>query len=82
MSSLPQPSPLPQIDKILSSQMDVSIEMARRLESLASHYDQMAAALKDSEAGESFDEQDLQGNVMTILTALAALTPRAPLSDE
>jgi len=65
MSSLPQPGPLPPIDKILSSQMDVSIEMARHLESLAAHYDQMAAALKDSEAGESFSEEDLQGNVAT-----------------
>lgn len=59
--SLPRPSPLPPIDKILSSQMDVSIDMARHLESLAAHFDQMAAALKDSEAGETFSEEDLQG---------------------
>ena len=45
--------------------MDVSIDMARQLESLAAHYDQMAAALKDSEAGEVFSEEDLQGNVVT-----------------
>jgi autophagy-related protein 17 len=60
-SSLPQPSPLPPMDKILSSQMDVSIDMARRLENLTAHYDQMAAALKDNEAGETFSEEDLQG---------------------
>jgi len=42
--------------------MDVSIDMARHLESLASHYEQMAAALKGSEIGESFSEEDLQGN--------------------
>lgn len=63
--SMPQQGPLPPIDKILSSQMDVSIDMASRLESLAAHYDQMAAALKDSEAGEVFSEEDLQGNVVT-----------------
>ena len=61
--SLPHPGPLPPIDKILSSQMDVSIDMARHLESLATHYDQMVVALKDSEAGETFSEEDLQGNV-------------------
>jgi autophagy-related protein 17 len=60
-NSLPRPSPLPPIEKILSSQTDVSIEMARHLESLTAHYDQMAAALKDSEAGEIFSEEDLQG---------------------
>lgn len=66
-SSLPQPSPLPLIDKVLSSQMDVSIDMARHLESLAAHFDQMAAALKDSEAGEAFSEEDLQGKkVVTV----------------
>jgi autophagy-related protein 17 len=62
-SSLPQPNPLPPIDKILSSQKDVSVDMARHLESLVAHYAQMAAALKDSEAGETFSEEDLQGNV-------------------
>jgi len=64
-SSLPQPSPLPPIDKILSSQKDVSIDMARNLESLVAHYAQMAAALKDSEAGEMFSEEDLRGIVVT-----------------
>lgn len=60
-SSLPQLSPLLPIEKILSSQMDVSIEMARHLDSLTAHYDQMAIALKDSEAGEIFGEEDVQG---------------------
>lgn len=82
-SSLPQPSPLPPIDKILSSQMDVSIDMARHLESLTAHYDQMAAALKDSEAGETFSEEDLQGKCGDrTFIALAALTARVPLSYE
>jgi len=59
-SSLPQPGPLPPIEKILSSQTDVSVEMARHLGSLTAHYDQMAIALKDSEAGETFSEEDFQ----------------------
>ena len=60
-SSLPQPNPLLPVEKILSSQADVSMEMARHLDSLTAHYDQMAVALKDSEAGEIFSEEDLQG---------------------
>lgn len=60
-NSLPQPSPRPPIEKMLSSQTDVSVEMARHLDSLTAHYDQMATALKDSEAGEMFSEEDLQG---------------------
>ena len=67
-SSLPRPGPLPPIDKILSSQMDVSIDMARHLESLASHYEQMAAALRGSEVGELFSEEDLQGNFGDVTT--------------
>lgn len=59
-SSLPQPNPLLPVEKILSSQTDVSMEMARHLDSLTAHYDQMAVALKDSEAGEIFSEEDLQ----------------------
>jgi autophagy-related protein 17 len=35
--------------------------MAGHLESLASHYDQMAGALRESEAGEVFSDEDLQG---------------------
>lgn len=60
-SSLPRPSPSPLIEKILSSQADVSIDMARHLDSLTAHYDQMAVALRDSEAGEIFSEEDFQG---------------------
>lgn len=50
--------------------MDVSIDMARHLESLATHYDQMAAALKDSEAGETYSEEDLQGSIVVPLRGL------------
>ena len=35
--------------------------MAKHLESLAAHYEQMAAALRDKEAGMAFSEEDLQG---------------------
>lgn len=51
------------IEHILESQADVSTHMASHLESLASHYDQMAGALKEteSEKGEIFSEEDLQG---------------------
>jgi autophagy-related protein 17 len=52
---------LPSIDGILESQAEVSTHMANHLESLAAHYDQMAGALRESEAGEVFSEDDLQG---------------------
>lgn len=35
--------------------------MAGHLESLAAHFDQMASALGDNEAGEEFGEEDFQG---------------------
>ena len=59
--SLPTTTALPSIDNILESQAKVSTHMANHLESLASHYDQMAGALRESEAGEVFSEEDLQG---------------------
>jgi autophagy-related protein 17 len=59
--SLPEVAPLPPIDGVLSTQVKVSNDMASHLESLAAHYDQMAGALRESEAGEEFTENDLQG---------------------
>jgi autophagy-related protein 17 len=50
--------------------------MARHLDSLTAHYDQMAIALKDSEAGEIFSEEDLQGVCWQSLVFLTALTAR------
>ena len=35
--------------------------MAKHLESLASHYEQMESALNDCEAGEELSKEDLQG---------------------
>jgi autophagy-related protein 17 len=59
--SLPTTTALPSINSTLESQAKVSTHMANHLESLASHYDQMAGALRESEAGEAFSEEDLQG---------------------
>ncbi|GLB40493.1 putative autophagy protein Apg17 [Lyophyllum shimeji] len=60
--SLPELSPDPPtklIEETLGAQ-DVTItSMAAHLESLTSHYGQMANALQDSEAGEEFSEEDL-----------------------
>ncbi|KAF7375009.1 Kinase activator [Mycena sanguinolenta] len=52
--------PLPPMDKLLITQDEKITLMARHLESLAAHYDQMAGALHESEAGESFSEEDLE----------------------
>src|ERR1700722_3194860 len=46
---------------IITSQEKLSASMESHLESLAAHYDQMAGALRESEAGEIFSEEDLQG---------------------
>ncbi|KAH7884531.1 autophagy-related protein 17 [Phlebopus sp. FC_14] len=50
----------PSIGLALSAQEKTTTEMAERLESLTSHYEQMAGALHDSEAGIVFSEEDLQ----------------------
>lgn len=54
-------TPIISIESILESQAEVSTHMAVHLESLASHYGQMAGALRENEAGEIFNEEDLQG---------------------
>ncbi|KAH7928076.1 hypothetical protein BV22DRAFT_1083684 [Leucogyrophana mollusca] len=59
-SSLPISRGLPSIEAILTAQEKTSTHMAGHLESLAGHYDQMAGALRDSEDGEIFGEEDLQ----------------------
>ncbi|KAG2133664.1 autophagy-related protein 17 [Suillus bovinus] len=58
--SLPSSSNVPSIEDILNAQQQPSELMARHLSSLTSHYEQMADALKESEAGEIFSEEDLQ----------------------
>ncbi|KAJ7178587.1 autophagy-related protein 17 [Mycena crocata] len=58
--SLPDIPPLPDMDKLLTTQDGTITIMARQLESLAAHYDQMAGALHEGEAGEAFSDEDLQ----------------------
>jgi autophagy-related protein 17 len=58
---LPVSSPSPCIKGVLMSQDAASVNLANHLESLAAHYDQMARACSESEAGEAFSEEDLQG---------------------
>lgn len=58
--SLPSSSNVPSIEDMLNAQQQPSELMARHLSSLTSHYEQMADALKESEAGEIFGEEDLQ----------------------
>jgi hypothetical protein len=41
--------------------------MAEHLENLAEHYGKMAMVLRESEAGEIFEEGDMQGNLCTLL---------------
>ncbi|TDL25651.1 hypothetical protein BD410DRAFT_784690 [Rickenella mellea] len=57
---LPEVSPLPSMVDLFHAQEETSLSMARHLESLAAHYDQMAAALRDKESGVDFSEDDLQ----------------------
>jgi autophagy-related protein 17 len=63
--SLPSSSDVPSIENILNAQQTTSELMARHLSSLTFHYEQMADALKVSEAGETFSEEDLQGTGTT-----------------
>ncbi|KAF7327879.1 Autophagy-related protein 17 [Mycena kentingensis (nom. inval.)] len=58
--TLPEIPELPAIDALLTAQDDTAHVMARHLESLAAHYDQMADALHESETGEAFGEEDIQ----------------------
>jgi autophagy-related protein 17 len=52
---------LQRISDILNSEEATSTTLAQHLESLAVHYDKISEALKDSEAGEPFEEEDLKG---------------------
>lgn len=73
--SLPQISepPAVAVEEILATQDTMSTSMAAHLESLASHYDQMAAALRDGEAGEAFSDEDLQGTGLSIISEYTPL---------
>lgn len=69
--SIPSVEPVPSIQMIFNDQERVSTDMASHLESLAAHYDQMAAALRDKESGADFTEEDLQGNCHSCLGSTA-----------
>ncbi|KIM68433.1 hypothetical protein SCLCIDRAFT_1209247 [Scleroderma citrinum Foug A] len=58
--SLPTTFVFPSIEPILSTQNTTTTAMAKHLESLASHYEQMESALNDCEAGEELSKEDLQ----------------------
>ncbi|KAK0189643.1 autophagy-related protein 17 [Armillaria mellea] len=59
-NSLPDEVPPTAIESHLNSQDETIHAMATLLVSLTGHYDQMARALRDSEAGEAFSDGDLQ----------------------
>ncbi|KAF8557452.1 hypothetical protein OG21DRAFT_1407161 [Imleria badia] len=58
--SLPVSNAPTPIESLLASQESTTTGMASHLESLTSHYDQMADALHDSEAGISHSEEEMQ----------------------
>lgn len=78
-SSLPEPEPgLPLVTRMqdtLVKQDTVATSMAGLLESLASHYEQMDTALKDTEAGEIFSEEDLQRVLFLFTMSTKSLIP-------
>ncbi|KAJ4479988.1 autophagy-related protein 17 [Lentinula aciculospora] len=57
---LPENTPPPSIEQLITGQDSAQVGMAGHLESLAAHYDQMGNALRESEAGDAFSEDDLQ----------------------
>ncbi|KAI0951131.1 hypothetical protein AcW1_008249 [Taiwanofungus camphoratus] len=59
-ATVPTETALLSIKDIFTAQEAASTKMAGHLESLAAHFDQMASALRDNEAGEEFGEEDFQ----------------------
>ena len=59
---VPVEVPLPSFKDVFSTEEDTSTKMAEELESLTHHYGNMQNALHDFEAGEEFEEEDMQGN--------------------
>jgi autophagy-related protein 17 len=59
--ALPPDKPVVDVQKILSTQVHWTTEMANQLVGLAEHFEKMEDALNDSEAGERFGEDDIQG---------------------
>lgn len=59
--ALPPDKPVVDIQEVLSKQEHWTTEMAHQLESLTEHFEKMEVAQRDSEAGERFSEDDIQG---------------------
>ena len=59
--ALPPDKPAVDVQKTLSTQEHWTTEMAHQLESLTEHFEKMEVALRDSEAGDTFSEDDIQG---------------------
>lgn len=59
--ALPPDKPIVDVQKILSTQEHWTTEMANQLEGLAEHFEKMEVALRESEVGEKFTEDDIQG---------------------
>ena len=78
-NALPIALPPPPVIEAMNAQADISTSMARHLESLAAHYDQMAGALRDSEAGEVFTEEDLQGYLLPLSPVTDRLDSSLPM---
>ena len=57
------------VEEVLAAQDMISTTMAQHLESLTSHYGQMATALQESEAGEAFSQEDLRGELSISLVS-------------
>ncbi|KAI9461690.1 autophagy protein Apg17-domain-containing protein [Lactarius psammicola] len=58
--ALPPDKSAVDIQEVLSIQEHWTTEMAHQLESLTEHFEKMEVALRDSEAGERFSEDDIQ----------------------
>jgi autophagy-related protein 17 len=59
--ALPPDKPVVDVQKVLSTQEHWTTKMANQLEDLAGHFEKMEVTLRESEAGEKFNESDIQG---------------------
>jgi autophagy-related protein 17 len=66
--ALPPDKPAVDVQNILSTQAHWTTEMAHQLVGLAEHFEKMEDALKDSEAGEQFGDDDIQGMRFRVCT--------------
>lgn len=61
--SLPEQITIPPMDEIFASQEKISATMADQFSSLARHYHGMRDVEEQREAGEVFDETDVQSEI-------------------